>query len=486
MKSISILLFSFFCTLSLNAQTLKKMPTLQNDPSAFINYLLDQNSGNHAFKTTGNHERVIAQSTREYIIAPDSLTDSVQLYYSGSRNSTYDYNFMLYPYNYPYANTPIVNFFGYNAVPKVLYDTFLHWSLVPDLVSSKLLFTFYEETFGNYNANNKLIKYYDLYSDSVLNQNMGYINIFNPAGNIATGYWFTLTLGVPDSAYEQFYSYNASNLLTRDSIYIRDGSGWRMVAKSYYTYDVSQKLVQVDCFEDSSAPLREKLKYVNTYDGSGRLLTVLTDEFDGTALYQYEKDTFAYTSTLPFFTSQKMQRWDGVNHYWAPISYVTKHINTSLLPDTVLYQGFDSVSNKWVPQDKYIMDYDSLNNPVKLKDYVYNGASFPIVPSFITTYYYEQYIGVGIKNTIAKKDNAIVYPNPANENLFLSQFSIDKNTRIYISMTNINGQLLRTMSTEWQNNLVQIPISDLSPGVYTITIQNDAGEVLHQQAVIKR
>jgi hypothetical protein len=408
----------------------------------------------------------------------------VQLFYSGNRISGYDYNQLVYPYNYRYAGTPWFTFSGYQEL-TVPFDTFWHWTVLPNLVTSKLTFSYYEKTFAIYNSSSFLVRFYDLYADSILNQNMSYVNRFSPGGDIVVGYWFNLNMGMPDSAYVQFFTYNTSNELTRDSIFIHSSSGWRMVAKSYYTYDASHNLVQVDCFEDSTTPLREKLKYQNTYDASGRLLTVLTNEFDGTNLTQYQKDTFTYNGSSTYFSSHVMHRWDGVNHYWAPINNTSRTFNSFNYPDSVLVQGFDSLANAWIPQDLYLLSYDSLYNPDTLSDFVYNGITFPSSASFITKYYYEQAPGAGVANILPATNNAIVYPNPVKEILFLSQLRIDKNAAVYISLTTLKGQLIRTMSTSWQNTPIQIPVNDLPPGIYFATVQDALGTVIHQQAIIK-
>lgn len=486
-QTITTLLF-IFCANVLLAQSLRYSPTALYRHRSFISNLLLQNQHNTASKTTSVKERVIAQSTRgksEYFIPIDSLTDSVLVKYSGSRNSTYDYNMMLYAYNYPYSNSPLFNYQGIFTRPQVLYDTVWHWTLAPNLTTHLLTYGFYEKSYCTYNVANNLLNFYDLYADSANIHNMSYINTFNIAGNIVNGYWFNLVLGSPDSAYKQLFSYNGSKLM-QDSIYIKRSGSWSMVAKTYYTYDVTGNLTQVDCYSDSVGPLREKLKYENTYDGSNRLHTVNTSEFDGTNLVAYGKDTFDYTGSLSYHSSWKEHLWDGINHYWAPISYMSKHLNVSLLPDTVYYQVFDSLADKWVPSSKDMVSYDTLHNPITINSFSFIGSAYTVAPVSITRYYYEQYIGAGVPTIVPGNDNVLIYPNPATDKIFISQLSIPAGAAIVISVVNTNGQLVRQLGTAWQGKNIEIPIKNLLPGMYSIIVSNTSGELLRTGKVIKQ
>lgn len=488
MKLISLLLAVACCSQVTLAQSAKKpigQPPYQN---SFINYLLHQNNTRTAMKTTAFKERLIAQSTREYIVAPDSLTDSVDVKYANNgRGSAFDKNILLYQYNYPYSVTPLINFLGYINRPMVQYDTIMRWTNTIELPSPVLKYGFYEMVFCNYNPGNLLAQYIDLFKDSVNNQNMSYINNYDLFGNLVNSYSFTLTLGTPDSFYKQCFSYNASKKLIADSLYLYKGTSWVMEAKSYYTYDASGNLITVDTYADTSMPFREKLQYSNTYDASNRLLTVQVSEFDGTSLMPYEKDTFAYAnSTIGFHTSWKQHRWDGVNHYWAPITYMYKHLTSSNLTDTAYVKGFDSLSNSWVAQDMYTLSYDTMNNPVLLNDYVYNGVAYPATPSYVTTYYYQQYIGAGIATTKEKTETVLLYPNPTTNNINISRQGNPDNNAMHISIMNMNGQLLRTISTIWQSKQTTVPIADLAPGMYNIIIYNAAGAVIYSDKVIKQ
>src|SRR4051794_29314888 len=112
MKHIFILLLSVFGANSLFAQAPSKLP-VAGKHAQVLTTLLSQNSYADAVSktTTGvPTQRVIAQSIRDNTLG--TLSDSIKLGYTGLRNSKYDYNRMMYAYNYPYSTSPMFNFLG--------------------------------------------------------------------------------------------------------------------------------------------------------------------------------------------------------------------------------------------------------------------------------------------------------------------------------------------------------------------------------------
>lgn len=485
MKRIFILLLSALLVNSLFAQSNKLMrqPAKHNQ---VLNGLLQMQSANKvAMKTTGIRERVIAQSTHDSTSA--SLNDSVNLKYGPNRGSIYDYNTMNYPYNYPYCNPPMFNYAGTFTTPQVLFDTLCHWTVDPNT----LVYGYYETDLAGYDAIENLTNYKALYADSTSSPHPNLIcaNNFNAAHLIDTAYASNWMSGIVDSSLKQYFTYNTSNKLIKDSMYELHLGVWRIVSKAFYTYDVSNNLIQIDCYEnttDSSflLPLPEQLKYVNTYDVSNRLLTVLDSTFDGTSLAQNKKDTFAYTGAYPFHTSWKQYQWDAINHYWAPMFYMTKHLNGSSLPDTVNIKSFDSLLNAWVPQTMDLIHYNTSNDPDTLKDYEYNYSTGFTTPKFRTIYYYQTYVNAGNHIIYANNNQVKVFPNPATNTITISQLDVPENSAVSITMLNMNGQMVSRESMPWHSE-TQISIHDLASGIYWLVIQDGTGHLLHRQEVVK-
>jgi hypothetical protein len=485
MKQCFILVIMMLFVNSLFAQSSKIHTSLH---ARLLNSLLQEQSSQKAAErsTAGiSLQRVIAQSTRDNTLV--IFTDSVHVKYSLSRGSAYDYSTMLYPYNYPYSASPMFNYAGTFTKPQVLFDTFRHWQVDPNT----LVYGYYETAYAGYDTHNNTTAYADIFVDSAINPNMLYANTFNAANNITSGYWFNWVLGVPDSAFKQFFSYNAANKLIKDSTYEYHLGSWRLASKTFYTYDVSNNLIQIDNYANTTdtsftLPLIEQQKYVNTYDASGRLLTVLDSTYDGTALDQYVKDTFAYSGVYAYHNSWKEYQYDPINHYWAPMFYMTKVINGSGLPDTVLIKSFDSLLNAWVPQTMDVISYNSFHNPDTLQDYEYNFTAYPPTPSFTTVYYYETYINtLGVNNVALTPDNTKIFPNPTTNTITISQVDVPKNSVVTVSLLNVNGQMVSRQYMQWQDE-AQISVSDLTPGVYWVVIQDESGNMVHRQAFVKQ
>ncbi len=452
--------------------------------SRVVNGLLELNGQrNVAMKTTGMVQRVIAQSTRDNALG--SLSDSVDLGYTGMRGAKYDYNTMIYAYNYPYSTTPMFNYAGVFTTPQVAYDTYMHWTINPFTMPA---YGMYEFSYAGYDANSNLTSFKELFVDSVTNDNRSYTNIFNTANKIKNGFWFNLNAGVADSAFKQNFTYNTSGKLTSDTVYELHLGVWRLAAHTTYTYDGSGNLTLIDHFanEDDTSfllPLIQQSKYVNTYDGSNRLLTVYTHLYDGTSLSPYVKDTFAYTGTYAFHTSWRQHQFDEIHATWWPQYYMSKHLNSLGQPDTVYHKGWDSIASAWTPNAMDVISYNSYNNPDQLKNYLYNWTSYSSTPDYTTTYYYELYLdATGTKEKALASDLLSVYPDPVSGTLTVSLQGAAGSQPGVLSVIDIQGRLMSRRSVNNCQQL-QLPVDDLAPGVYWLMLQQANGTVFHQRFV---
>lgn len=481
MKNIYVLIVSLFLAPTAFSQH-KAAPNVQQARHMqIINALLQQNDAAQpvAKSTTGvTKHRVIAQSTRDNTV--NTLVDSFDLKYAGLHTSKYDYNTMLYAYNYPYSTSPMFNFNGVFTKPQILFDTCLRWTVNP----FTNVYGAYNRDVATYDAANNL----KTFDDTV--DHMSYVNIFNTSHNITIGYWFNTHDGVQDSAFKQYFEYNTAGKLVKDSIYERHLGVWRIASRTAYTYDGSGNLTQIDQYTNATdtsflLPLVEYQKYVNTYDASNRLLTVLTSLYNGTTLAASMKDTFAYTGTVPFCTSWKQHQFDPINNYWAPMISVQKHLNTSSLPDTINTYGFDSLLNSWVPQQRDIMHYNSNHDPDTMRSYLYSWTAFPTTPDYTTVYYYGTYIDASSVQQTNAIGKAIVYPNPVHDELIISLPGVVTNTNVAISIVSTSGQIISRQSMVWQGN-AHIATTHLVPGLYNVIIQSANGSVMDSRLIVKQ
>lgn len=450
--------------------------------------LLQMNQSPFAEKTTAGvpTQRVLAQSTRDDAA---SLTDSVRLGYTGMRKSKYDYNGMIYPYNYPYSTTPMFNYAAIFTSPQVQYDTFIHWTINPFTMPS---FGLYEGSFANYDTNNNLIHFTELFVDSATNDNRSYANTFNTSKKISTGYWFNLNLGVEDSAFKQFFAYNSSGRLISDSVYELHLGVWRIAAKSYYTNDASGNIIQIDHWANETdtsflLPLVQQSKYINTYDANNRLTSVFTSLFDGTTLSPYVKDTFSYSGTLTFHNSWRQHQFDEIHGTWWPQYRMNKHIVAGK-PDTVYHDGWDSILNKWVPISKDYVRYNTMGNPDTLRNYLYNWTSYSTSPDYTTVYYYEVFSDttpVTISSTSTVHTTLFtLFPNPVQNILTIHAPGIALNNEHMLMIYNSAGQLVSRQTT-MPSTYMQLQTEAYAPGMYWIVLEDRKTGQRHTERFVK-
>ncbi|MFL5764261.1 MAG: T9SS type A sorting domain-containing protein [Bacteroidia bacterium] len=464
-------------TICVSAQTSKK----RSEHQEILNALLQPQMIAGTQKMVLS-ERVKAQSTWDNLMA--SKSDSVYLNYPMNGISNYDFNMMLFPYNYPYSTTPVFNnCLGTFTKPQVYYSSHDHWTVDPNT----LVYGFYERDLAAYDANFNLIRDTALFADSAMYPNMRYVNTFNAANNVDSSHSYVWSSGASANSFKQLFSYNASNKITKDSTYEFAGATWHKVAKTVYTYDVPGNLVQIDNYSNNAdstftMPLIEQLKYVNTYDGSGRLKTVQSSYYDGTMLKPYVTDSFAYTGTASFHLSWKEYQYDAINSYWTPMTFMHKTLGGSGFPDVVNIDAFDSLANAWTPYYKWMITYNGFNDPVKLDEFIYNFGSFPSAPDFTTHYYYETFTNT---TGVADRDlsDVSVYPNPAKDVINIS--GLENNTGV-ITLTFYDGpgRMLFKEETYANAGTVKISTGDLSPGIYLLNISGASGKRIAAKKII--
>ena len=79
---------------------------------------------------------------------------------------------------------------------------------------------------------------------------------------------------------------------------------------------------------------------------------------------------------------------------------------------------------------------------------------------------------VGIDDNKLPTTNFNIYPNPANEILYIQPIKAIKNIeKIYL--INTYGQIVKTGKHEANNEIIQINLSELIPGIYMLKIESE-------------
>lgn len=432
--------------------------------------------------------RVVSQGTHDN--SDNSMVDSVKVTYGAYKTSTYDYNTMVYAYNYPYNTSPMFNFQGIFTTPQVKFSTYKHWQINPNT----LLYGFYQSENAGYDASKNMIRDTAKFADSLVLPNMLYWNNFNASNKIVSSFSFMNNGGAIDSAFKQYFVYDASNKLIKDSMYEYYRGAWHVVSRTFYTYDAANNLTVIDQFANVSdttftLPLIKRLQYDNTYDASNRLITVKTSFYDDSLFRPFVKDTFEYTGASTFHTSWRQHQFDAINLRWEPMSRMTKQLNANGLPDTMYVEGFNRIANLWTPGAMWICRYDTAKNPIKLLDFEYNFVSFPATPDFSTYYFYESYENEVINTAIrpvANTENSItLFPNPATTNISIEGLTTQQKT-VKVIITDMLGRLYRQQDIVVNGSKATFSMAEFMPGTYTISLEDNAGNIVHQQLLIKQ
>jgi len=284
--------------------------------------------------------------------------------------------------------------------------------------------------------------------------------------------------GVADTSTKRIFVY-AHNKLLADSTYTNSPLTVQFV--NTYAYDVSSNLTQVNAYDYSNSTTIASRKYINTYTTSDQLKTSEEDDMDfsNNQWSTASIDSFGYSGGVNFYTFEKSTAFEnGVPQ----ANTLQLHVSAAGLVDSV-YGVVDTGSVVNQTPIKYIVQYDSYNNPVIAKGYYGNGTAFSSIPFYVARYTYETYNATAVP-AVTTASTITVYPNPANDMVSISGIDASAaNTTIRI--VNTMGQLLVTQSTD-RKPVQTIDINRLSPGVYILIITNDSGKMLHSQKVIKQ
>ncbi|MBC7553032.1 MAG: T9SS type A sorting domain-containing protein [Taibaiella sp.] len=496
----SLLLLTHFC----RGQRTLTGPQLYEKNNRHVSCLLQKNQERRhktvsAKATTATAERLIASANYfNYDTVHFSIIDTTHYSYSSDRSSVFNFNLMGFDDFYLINAGFLMGFYprwgkpNHNNQPYILCDTSVAWS--PDTATSTTLIKrdtryFLYDTFSN------VIENADLYNmdSSMSYPESKYVNTFT-SNNLTKSIALSWNMGVWDTSALRYLSYDTSNNVILDSTELYF-SGTTLPFENWkYTYDGYNNLVKaryyINDFSTSTWSLQQEFDMTYNTDNSLKTDSVSSYESSLSMMIPNVKDSFFYTSGVPFATTLKEMRYSyGTLTEW---NVTTKHLSSSLLPDTMYSSRYGAgigLGERW---KKYYL-YDSYNEPVFSATYAYNitdtatgAGSYDTTRSGLSYYYYETYMrhANGVNNTPAATASKInIFPNPANGTLYISQPGIAPGTRTGIQVINAAGQLLYTESLPWQHETEQMSLAGLAPGTYWILIQNAGGIVNRRQFV---
>jgi len=433
-------------------------------------------------------------------------SDTGKFVYSGQRGSVFDYQMMIYKSGSILFTSPM----GYNnGIPGTYFiglTPLLHLDIMPDSVSGwNFLYPVYgTDTLGygnksdyHYSGNNLSIvgnQSSPVTSGPISRTNYYYdgtprlISILNFSYNTTSSSW--------DSSNMNMYFYNTSNQIIMDSSSHNYGLGvWGETSKDLFAYDGSGNMIFYKNFVDSSLHWRPNFIRILTYNTDNTLKTDSISDYvsiNGTFVPS-TIDSYFYSPGISYFTS--CSRSDLSMDTIVIRSTANKHVNVSGLPDTVYYRYYLRATGMPLSlalAKKTYFTYDTYKNPTVASAYNYNitdsstGAGwYNASPDRTFFYHYETYTVNEVKNIIAPAERILIYPNPAADAVTISRPDAVKGSYTFITLININGQIIRTESLPWMNETETVSLSGLAAGMYMLSVKDKDGNTLSTQKIEK-
>jgi hypothetical protein len=410
-------------------------------------------------KTAAGNERLNAMA--EYNFAGGSGTqfaDSFRFVYNNTtRTSVYD--FFLLSYDIDNSSDLPVQFSGSSSANYVHYDTAHHYtggSSTGSLVyatrtynsAGKVTVADFPEnlsrTYYEYDVNGRLVK------ATMLD------------GNGGTGM---------DSSSRDFYVYNSSGFLIKDSSETWDPTTntWEPNVVSVFTNNAAGYPTRVDVqFSIFGIPMtvfQVNASYNTANLPVSSVFKILSAPFQ--PLENASRDTFSYSSNnmLVYHNSYE---WDTLALNWRVSFEERRHLNSAQLPDSAWQKSYTS----GVASDTTIikLSYNANGNPTRQTTYAGDGTT----REFESRYYYASTVGVA--GSLVKRDISI-YPNPVSSELRVNGLNAGR-----FSIVNAAGQMMvsGTLSTA-----SCISLQGLANGVYQF-VAVDATGGMHAASFVKQ
>ena len=458
-------------------------------------------------------ERVIAYSEYDYY-GPDSFLyalgriDTTALKYNGSKGSQFNFNAMFYelPSNL-YGDGYYENAFGTglitapgnpNFVPGVLCDTVRDWSSTfPDTSGRYIyMYAYADSSYVSYDSRGNILLLNDQLYPDLSGLDDIYWNTYDASNNNITTLHVQYDPTIPayDTLDYTIHIFNTSGKLIEDSTSEYGGSGFYPSDRWIYTYNSSGYLSYAQFYYDSSGIWQEEQRSIIAYNSDNSIHTDSLSSFTGGVWSAQATSTFGYTAGISYYTYFSSYNYeDGGN--FENLEF-TKHISAGL-PDTVFQSNHSSVAfapSYLYSASKTVYVYDTYKNPVTATTYNFaitdsaaGTGTYDSSPDDIIHYYYEPYYTTAAVQQIpVPKEQVVIYPNPAGNQLFISRPGAAKGEFTSVSIINSLGQTVMTENLSWNTETESIQLTGIAPGAYLVHITNRNGSTISDQKIIKQ
>lgn len=396
---------------------------------------------NLAAKTTATDARLIAQTSLEHDGTAFQLTDSTTFSYLGSRGGTFDD--MWLSWNWDLASGFVYEHNGTTYDPASLKYT------------------------ATYNTAGQL-DYYIVqeWNSSTSAWDNSYKSSFtyDASGNVLTNtdYDWNSTAGIWDNSYRTTNTYTATN---REATSIQEQwnsttGAWENSSKNINTWSTTDKLTGILWQYWDGSTWTDGMRTSYSYDGSGNRTEALTE--------QWNLSTSAWdTSGKDVFTG-----FAGLHQ-----------------PMQATFMYYNSSTSSFENSRRTNYTYNSYNKPTYEYEEMWDETSGTWgvdTYSNATRYHYETYTPTGVETIVPTTGQASVYPVPASANITIST-NWSKAQRYTATIADVAGRLYTswTAPTASKTHQETIPVDNLPPGNYILTLQGETERAVKQFTVTR-
>jgi hypothetical protein len=247
------------------------------------------------------------------------------------------------------------------------------------------------------------------------------------------------------------------------SLYDATTMQWKLLQTDSFTYNSIHKITSFTQYAVGPGYIKLDDRFNYYYDNNNNLDSIAREVNTG-SFNKYQTWVFTKNASSQAIVIKDM-RWDVANNaYWDfEIDSLVYATTTSKYPSNKIKYSF--VNNAWQKYSRDTYTFNANNFVTKWVNEIYTSAN-TWEADWTNNYYYTPQYPASTKNFI-KIENVVIFPNPANNFITISNKDFDKNASAFIC--NTNGKLLMQQNLSNQN----IDISKLPNGLYFLQIHTN-------------
>ena len=244
-------------------------------------------------------------------------------------------------------------------------------------------------------------------------------------------------------------------------------NGWEDDEKELYTYDDLGNLTKVELYswDDDSQTWEGTDRHHITYNLNNLKEFILSENFIGNQWVEvqqifYTYDDFNRIVTMEIFLQDNAQ-W--VKLQKAELTYPDNNqVDITILEWDKDAGVYENLIKNWVV-------YNDLGQPLRIRYQIWNEDKwtyFTFLPN--SNFYYEDYGPSGHTSGKEREAEFTVFPSPARDIITVKC----ENVRVEnIRILDIKGRVVRSYQSRLHENIIAIPVSDLTPGTYFVRLE---------------